>query len=278
MRTPILILLSAVFLSSCAYFTEKQIQELTILTPGAKNALCNVYIDKVKFVFHPPETRTVPKSDQDLIVDCTAPGNRKKKVIYAPVISRSTLYNVGNAVVPGVFVDHTSKAMYDYPDRIEVDFTNIDTKPFPLPAQNQPDIKQPEEYDLEEFRPGQPRLNEDRYAPEIEIRKRQPMNYESFLRAQGGASGGASGEAQAAEAGQGQASQSDDNPVDRVIGEIKQGIEVPAPPSQDAPPAVQPVAPSTDSGGEPGASSDAVGAADPGPPDSAGDPVPLIEE
>ena len=46
-------------------------------------------------------------------------------------------------------------------------------RPEGLPAQNQSDIKQPEEYDLEEFSPGLPRLNSDRYAPMTEVRKRE---------------------------------------------------------------------------------------------------------
>ena len=43
----------------------------------------------------------------------------------------------------------------------------------PMPAHNNPDIKQPEEYELEEFLPAHPKLNSDRYAIQHELRRRQ---------------------------------------------------------------------------------------------------------
>ena len=62
--------------------------------------------------------------------------------------------------------------MFDYPGVVTIDFTGIPiTDPEP-PAQNAPDIRQPEEYTLEEFLPGSPRLNSDKNAAPVEILRR----------------------------------------------------------------------------------------------------------
>ncbi len=157
----------ALTLSGCAYVIEKSFQDLTILTPGAHGALCFVEIDGLKYKFRPPQTIAVTKSKDDMIVDCQAPGNRRKTMIIESDIS--TLSIVG---APGAPWDYASDAMFKYPDVIEVDFRSIPVVAMPLPAQNNPDIKQPEEYYLEEFRPGHPVMNDDRHAPDVLLERR----------------------------------------------------------------------------------------------------------
>jgi hypothetical protein len=44
--------------------------------------------------------------------------------------------------------------------------------PEPLPGQNRGDVRQPEDYPLEEFRPGTPRMN-DQYDEDIIFQRRQ---------------------------------------------------------------------------------------------------------
>lgn len=214
-KSLIKLILFSTALTGCAYLADGSIQSVEVRTPGANHARCDVYVGGTKFIYMPPETRTVPKSEDNMIVDCHAPGNRHKKIVIEPVISAATAYNVSNAVVPGFAWDYASKSIYNFPPVVEVDFTHIRPQPSPLPAQNQPDIKQPEEYDLEEFSPGEPRLNSDRYAPDIQIQKRQvPTDFD--LNAFG--------------------YQAEENRA--VLGTTSSGVQVPAPPdpSQTAAP------------------------------------------
>ncbi len=157
----------------CAYLTDTANQDVTLLTPGAKNAKCYVYVERVKYKFNPPETVNIFNSKEDLEIDCLAPGNRRKKISVPATIAKSTTGNVVTGVVPGAAWDYLSGAMFRYPDIIEVDFTGVPVTPEALPAQNNPDIVQPEAYYLEEFSPSRPRMNDDRYIPPPELRRRE---------------------------------------------------------------------------------------------------------
>jgi hypothetical protein len=159
-------------LSSCAYVLDRQIQDITILTPGAEDTVCYVYVEGLRYKVHPPETVNISKSKDDLIVDCLAPQNRRRKVVIEPALSDHEFLNATNAGTGAVW-DYAANAMFTYPDIVEVDFTSARTSPESLPAQNNPDIKQPEEYMLEEFRPGLPALNSDRGAVQTPILRRQ---------------------------------------------------------------------------------------------------------
>lgn len=172
MSNRFLLLGSLLFLSSCAYALDKQIQDITILTPGAEDTVCYMYVEGLRYKVHPPETVNISKSNQDLIVDCLAPQNRRRKVVIEPALSDHEFLNATNAGTGAVW-DYAANAMYTYPSVIEVDFTSARTSPESMPAQNNPDIKQPEEYKLEEFRPGLPVLNSDRGATQTPILKRQ---------------------------------------------------------------------------------------------------------
>jgi hypothetical protein len=159
-------------LSSCAYTLDKQIQDITVVTPGAEDAVCYMYVDGLRYKFFPPQTMNITKSRQDLVVDCLAPQNRRRKVIIEPTLSDHAPLNVVNGVVPGAAWDIASNSMFTYPDVVTVDFTSAQPMPEPLPAQNNPDIRQPEDYDLEEFTSGLPRLNSDRGATKTELIRR----------------------------------------------------------------------------------------------------------
>lgn len=197
-----------------------------MLTPGANNAECKLSVGSVQYIYNPPMTRSIQKSGENMVVDCWAPGNRHKVAHFSPLQSNTTLFNAANGVAPGVAWDVASKSIYHYPQTVEVDFTQTEVKPFPLPAQNQDDIRPPEDYDLEEFSPGLPRLNSDRFATKPEIRRRQAP--ESFD-LQGFAGRGEDDVAAPDFEGEGAASP----PGVRVIGRTNEGISVPAPPSPD---------------------------------------------
>lgn len=167
----LLLLGSVAALASCAYAIDSHIQDVKIVTPGAHGSVCYAYVDGLRYRAHPPSTINITNSREDLIVDCLAPGNRRKKVVIEARINDNTFLNAGNAGV-GVPWDALSGAAYKYPDIVEIDFTNAEVQPEPPPAQNAPDIKQPEEYMLEEFLPAQPVLNSDRTRAPVEIRRR----------------------------------------------------------------------------------------------------------
>lgn len=155
---------------SCAYAQEGQIQDVTLETPGAENAVCYVYVDKVKHKVLPPQKLTVTKSEEIMEVDCLAPGNRRKKIFIEPAYSKK-IYP--DAVIPPLLAwDFASRSIYQYPDTVTVDFTYTPVKPEPLPAQNRPDVKQPEEYMLEEKIPGRLRMNSDIDAPPVVLQRR----------------------------------------------------------------------------------------------------------
>lgn len=150
---------------SCAYMKDTSNQNITLLTPGAEDAQCYVYVEGLRYSFNPPETVNIFKSKENLEVDCLAPGNRRKKISVPATIAKASAGNVATGIGPGAAWDYLSGAMFRYPDVVEVDFSGIPVSPESLPAQNNPDIVQPEDYTLEQFTPTRPRLNRDRNTP-----------------------------------------------------------------------------------------------------------------
>ncbi|MGH1399070.1 MAG: hypothetical protein ACRBCT_07640 [Alphaproteobacteria bacterium] len=172
------LLIATIFLTSCAYTIDTAQQEIEVQTPGARNAVCYTYIDDVRYRIHPPQKIVITKSHKDLELDCLAPGNRRNKVFIEPKISDAGKANILTAGA-GAFWDFASKSLYEYPEIIYVDFTHTPVQPMPLPAQNELDIRPPEDYPLEQFSPGSPRLNEDSYEPyEIRLRERAGQSEE----------------------------------------------------------------------------------------------------
>lgn len=173
MRSRIFTACSLLLLGGCAYGVDTALQDVRVETPGAYNAWCIADVRGFRYKFNPPETINIRKSPDDMILECVAPGNRRRTVIVPPRDADTSILNVFNGYVPGLAVDHYSGAAYQYPDLILVDFQGIESEPEAMPAQNAPDVIQPEEYDLEEFLPSQPRLNSDRYAVPSQILKRE---------------------------------------------------------------------------------------------------------
>ena len=166
-----LLLITTAMLSACAYATDTSVQKITIRTPGAEDAKCLMYVDGVRYRMHPPETTTIATGKEDLIIDCMAPGNRRKEMVVEPMLSDKAVGNVATAGV-GLAWDYASGALYKYPDVVEVSSIGMEPGPALIPAQNNPDIRQPEEYMLEEFSPSQPRMNSDRNEIPTQFLKR----------------------------------------------------------------------------------------------------------
>ena len=171
MRKTLLSLSTLAIASGCAYPLDPSVQNITIKTPGAEGTVCMMYVDKVKYRVHPPQTISIFTTEHDLILDCLAPGNRRKKIEIEPTISDKAIGNITNAGV-GYAWDYASGALYNYPEVVEVSFIGMPVGPAFVPAQNNPDIRPPEDYLLEEFKPSQPRLNSDRNDTKTIIQKR----------------------------------------------------------------------------------------------------------
>ncbi len=169
-----LALSSVLVLASCGYAIETQTQDIRIETPGAENAVCYMFVDDLKYKVRPPQTMKVTKSRADLVVDCMAPGNRRQKVIIKPTASKFA-YPEAPLILPLAW-DLVSSSAFVYPSLVTVDFTYAQISPEALPAQNRPDVKQPEEYPLEEILPGSPVLNSDKYATPMEFKPREKPN------------------------------------------------------------------------------------------------------
>lgn len=153
----------AVFiLASCGYAVDSTIQEVTFVTPGAYNARCDVYAHDFHYRVNPPETIAITRAREDLEITCLAPGNRRREITIDTKINDTMALNIFNGILPGALWDGASGALYKYPSYIEIDFRHIPAKLEEVPAQNNPDIRQPESYRLEEFNSSSPRLNSDR--------------------------------------------------------------------------------------------------------------------
>ncbi len=166
------VLLLLLFLTGCASVFDGATQDVKFETPGAQDALCYAYVEGTKYLVRPPQTINLYKSGHDITVDCQAPGNRRKNSVVAPALAGTTAWNAMNAGV-GAGWDYASGAMFRYPDVITIDFTGMPLLDSALPAQNNPDIRPPDSYDLEEFLPAVPRMNADKYKEEVVPLKRQ---------------------------------------------------------------------------------------------------------
>lgn len=166
-----LLLSTVLALGSCASLLDDQIQDVKFTTPGAENAVCHVYIDKIHYVVRPPQTINVAKSRHNMEVDCLAPGNRRQKIYIEPGYQKAVGWNALNAGA-GVAYDYASNAMFRFPDEIQISFVDVPIRDQPLPAQNRPDVRQPETYLLEEFLPSTPRMNADAYEPDYKLLRR----------------------------------------------------------------------------------------------------------
>ena len=174
-----LILILPFFLMSCAYTTERSIQEVRVETPGTHGAVCFVEVDGLRHVVNAPDTITIAKHQDNLHVKCRAPGNRDREVVIKPVVTTSTFF-AGPLLPISYPWDYVSGAMYKYPDVVSVDFTYMAARDADLPAHNNPDVKQPEEYDREEYLPSKPVLNSDKYEAQEYALKRKEYDDEDY--------------------------------------------------------------------------------------------------
>lgn len=161
-------LFSVLAVAGCGYVSESSHQNITFLTPDAQDAKCYVFVDGIKYQVFPPQTLNIKKSEADMQITCQAPGNRTIEMEVPADLTTRAIW--GGPV--GMAWDYASDSLYHYPSVIAIDFSHIELQPNKLPQHNNSDIKQPESYDLEEFKSSQPRLNSDKFKMEQPILRR----------------------------------------------------------------------------------------------------------
>lgn len=159
-------------LAGCAFVQDSSIQDIEIRTPGAEGTVCMVYVNKLEYKVRPPTTLNVSKSKEDLVIDCLAPGNRRKEVYIGAQINPAVY---GNAITAGVTAawDSLSGAAYIYPSLIEVSFENIPPRPEELPMHDRINKQILEGHKLEEFNNAQPVLHRDSEVPTVPLKKKE---------------------------------------------------------------------------------------------------------
>jgi hypothetical protein len=148
-------------LSACATAIEGPTQDLTIHIVGTGKAMCDLQQENARYRAHAPGSVRIQKMNSPLYVRCAAPGNRELSQVLEPSIAATSLTNVANGLVPGMTWDYYSGAMYKYPDRVVMDFSNMPPKPYDEPDYQKVFKVNPDMYSMEEFRPGIPALQSD---------------------------------------------------------------------------------------------------------------------
>ncbi|GEM_PF-1075723 len=167
-------------LTSCATVLSHSTQEVAFLTPGAYDSVCIIDNGDTKYRVWPPQTITISKRSANLVVHCTADGNREKTVTLNPDTQAIAYANIFTGVGPGLFIDHESGALYAYPGTIVVDFSDMIALPMTRPNYDLFLDENPDLFKMEEFRPGTPALYADKYRTGTPLRKKESLSEGNF--------------------------------------------------------------------------------------------------
>ena len=178
----VLLCSSFLILGACGYAAESSHQDISFVTPGAEDARCYVDVNNVKYKVFPPQTVNIKKSDEEMIIKCSAPGNRERVMEVSPEMTKRAIWGTP----AGMAWDYASQSLYYYPSVIAVDFSQEELIPNSLPKHNNKDIMQPEEYDLEEFSPSTPRLNSDKHDIKTPLLRKDDMYSDKSVDAMNG--------------------------------------------------------------------------------------------
>lgn len=159
-------------LSGCASVMGHSTQEVTFLTPGAHDSVCIIDNGETLYKAYPPQRINLSKRSGDLKVRCIADGNRERTIEIPQESSSLSLANASNGFIPGLLVDSQTGALYEYPDTISVDFTNIPSRPMERPNYDKHIDENPDLYGMEEFHPGRAALIRDKYTVKHDLKKR----------------------------------------------------------------------------------------------------------
>ncbi len=190
----ITLLLVTLGLSACGSVLSGATQDITVETPGAHDSVCYIDNGDLKYRVWPPETVKVSRRPGNLEVRCLADGNREKTVVFDSDGNAVALGNVLTGLAPGMFIDHNTGSLYEYPRVVTVDFTDIPTSPMPKPNYHKHLMENPDLFGMEEFRPGRAALIKDKYNTSTELKKREFLGAPNYDEFKGGASSSISSE------------------------------------------------------------------------------------
>lgn len=152
---------ATLLVSGCATMIDHSSQRVSFEAVGATEVSCLAESGKLKYSIQPPQTITLKKSRRDLILDCTAAGNRNKKFLLASEASGWTLTNIGNGIIPGTAYDAETGAMFKYPERVVLDFTDTVAAMDALPGYEAADALDPALADMENLGSNSAKLPSD---------------------------------------------------------------------------------------------------------------------
>lgn len=146
-------------LSGCASAVSGATQKVTIVSPGSNATRC-VLENGVRYVAYSGEPIEIMRSEKDLVLDCYGTDNRNRKLVVKSKVNGWTAGDIALAGVPVVY-DHLSKAMYEYPEVITVDFVGLGAHGYELPQYHDKDMPNPYETAIEPYTPSTPKLPQD---------------------------------------------------------------------------------------------------------------------
>lgn len=119
MKTGILYITAAAFLTGCATIVSGTSQSIAITTPKVDGAECKLTDSKGGqwYLADTPGSVTVRKGDGPMTIICSKDGYEKGTTLFEEEIAGSTLGNIILGGGIGIFVDAASGAAQKYPDQ-----------------------------------------------------------------------------------------------------------------------------------------------------------------
>lgn len=155
-RTVLLSSVIAGLLTACGTMVDSPNQMISVQTPGAVGAKCDLRTLGIHYTAHPPQNIMIRRMQDPLTVTCEAPGNRSKTIVVRSRINGDSMGNFFNLGL-GVPYDQVSGALYQYPDVVTVDFSNAsDARTADMPMYHAPDGLSPYDVQYENMSPRDP--------------------------------------------------------------------------------------------------------------------------
>lgn len=111
-----------VLVAGCSTLVKKPYQHVRIETPGVENVDCILETGKNRYRVLAPNSIMVERSSHDMHITCEkAFYFTTKKMVESKYQWNWVAANASNGVVPGVAVDYTTNAIYEYPKTIVMD-------------------------------------------------------------------------------------------------------------------------------------------------------------
>lgn len=158
-------------LAACGTIISSPTQEITLFTPGAWDAQCTLD-NGTKYRMVTNETRRIQRTYKPLEIECYAPGNRYAAKTVGSGLNEWTYANVSNGIIPGVAYDAAASGLYEYPDRITVDFVGVPMRGFELPDYHNKDVPSPYDQSIEDYGASTARIPYDNSYMKRGVEKR----------------------------------------------------------------------------------------------------------